>query len=495
MINQKHLAGILSYPTFTLLLAGNLWSAISKKADTRCLSSFPVIAISGAHGSGKTSVFKAFTPRRKNTSVNFYDDRDVVLECLKGDFDKFTFIDDFANLTTDIGRRKQQATMDLIVRKAYNGELGTLGVTIETKALRYLAASCKDRLLLLDIGAGLHDPEFATLLSVLQKGSFLLDLLSNFESFISNRQFNVMSALEDYRTQNADKGHTPRNIDKVFTIHFALQNFLLFLEKQGVDGTSYISIDEFCLSLLDQQKQQTIAGSASLVESAVQDFLHSEILTVQRCTPRQECTYHLKNGCAHRCFTCEYECSTNLDTQPWKMAIPPQDLFLEADHGANAILLHELEYFPYLERRFPIPPLLFMNADLLSCGINNMLAEYCRREKRATFYLNDIELRKQLSQINRIAIMSEDGKKYRYTFTGRTVVNDVVLPSRMVILFLRKEEADWLAENRVVDNVTAHQRRLNYAPDCIKFLYTLKNEMARLCVSTAPIGTFLPPIK
>lgn len=198
MINPKYLAGILSTPAFTLLLAGNLWSAISKKADTRCLSSFPVIAISGAHGSGKTSVFKAFTPRRKNASVNFYDDRDVVLECLKGDFDKFTFIDDFANLTTDIGRRKQQATMDLIVRKAYNGELGTLGVTIETKALRYLAASCKDRLLLLDIGARLHDPEFATLLSVLQKGSFLLDLLSNFERFISNRQFNIMSALEDY---------------------------------------------------------------------------------------------------------------------------------------------------------------------------------------------------------------------------------------------------------------------------------------------------------
>lgn len=495
MINQKHLAGILSTPAFTLLLAGNLWSAISKKADTRCLSAFPVIAISGAPGSGKTSAFKAFTPRRKNISVNFYDDRDVVLECLKGDSDEFAFVDDFAKLTTDNGRRKQQATLDLIVRMAYNGEFGTLGITIETEALQYLAASCKDRLLLLDIGAGLHDPKFAALLSVLQKESFLLDLLSNFENFISHRQFNVMSALEDYRTKNADKGHTPRSIDKVFTIHFALQNFLLFLEKQGVDGASYISIDDFCLSLLDQQKQQTAAGSATLIENGVQDFLHSEILAVQRCMPRQECAYHLKKGCPHRCSTCELECSTNLDVQPWKMAIPPQDLFLEADHGANAILLHELKYFPYLKRRFPLPPMLFINADLLSSCINQSIADRCRKENRSTFYLDDIELRKRLLQINRIAVMSEDGKKYRYTFSGRTVVNDVVLPSRMVILFLREEEADWLAENRAVDNVMAHHRRLNYTPDCTRFLYTLSNEMARLCVSTAPIGTFMPPMK
>lgn len=493
MINQKHLAGILSYPTFTLLLAGNLWTAIVKKADTHYLETFPVIAIRGAPGSGKTSAFKAFTPRRRVDKISFYDDREVVLTGLQQNSDEFSFVDDFAKLTTDGGRRKQQGTLDLIVRKAYNGEFSTLGITIETEALHYLATSCRERLLLQDIGAGLLDPEFAACLSVIQKGSFLQDLLADFDNFISNKDFFLMTALENFRSQNAGKGHSPRDIDKIFTIHFSLQVFLEFLESHEVDGTTFISIENFCFSLLKQQEQHTAEESANLLEMAVQDFLKSKILSVQRCMPRMECAYHLGNGCAARCFECESKCSTGFDVQPWKMLIPPQDLFLEADHGANAILLRELEYFPYLERRFPIPPLLLINADLLSSCINNSIAERCRREKRAVFYLDDIELRKRLLQINRIAVMSEDGKKYRYTFSGRTVVNDVVLTSRIVILFLHQEEVDWLIENRAAENGFAHQRRLRYAPDCAKFLHTLKNEMARLCISTAAIGEYISP--
>ena len=496
MEKEKMISKVLSNTPFALLLAGNLWASLQTRADTCSLTTFPVIGLCGEPGTGKTSLFKVFTPKRKVLSdINFYDNKSVVLECLRRDVGNFTYIDDFANLTTDSGRRKQQHTLDTVVRMASKGEIGPLGLTLESEAKKYLASSCRERLILVDIGSGVKDPAFSSLLTEIQNSAFLEELLQNFEKYISNLHFDLKASLLEYRPLQLGKEYSPRDIDKLFCIQYVLNLLYHMLGAQGVDISTLPSLETLCSDLFMQQEQNSPQGDSALIEDAVCELLSSRILAVQRCLPRAECRHHINYGCKSRSHTCNFECSNGIDTSSWATVIPPQDLFLENDHGANAILLTDPDCFPYLHRPFPLPPMLLINADMLSSWLNSLIADRCRRENRSIFRLDDVELRKWLLSINRIAVMTEDGKKFRYTFTGRSVINATILTSRFVILLLNQHEANFLAENCAVDGLLSQQRRLMYAADCAQYLPSLKNEMARLCLSNGPIGKYVPPRK
>ena len=486
-MNIEMINRIRSHPVLSVVLAGKLLAAMQPAMKAAGIDAFPVITLLGAPGTGKTAVVKSIAMSDGIFLPLTTPKKDIIKALRRASSENspaLTILDDFAKLSTDTGRRAQCSTIDTATRMGYSGETGMLVITMERAALSFLTESCRDRMLMVDIGDGVRDDDFSELVSFLQNTNDLAWLYREFCRFVQNLDVPYRHELSAYRSKTKGiPGYDPRAASLVFCYRKAMALLNDFILTQVNVPFDIEAVDQIAQSFFTQRQ----VSEGALAEVILHRLLTSGELEVQTCGLSDECSHHCKSGCKHRSSTCERGfCRADM-YHTWYTSYSPTDLLLDYDGGFTALLLDDPTMIPNFHRSYPVPPLLLIDATELTMRMNSILREYARDTAIQTSYFTDEKLRKELFTLNRcIYIANGDGRR-KYTFEHCKVVDQEVQNMRVIAILLREDEAKHLARTSR-QNSLRRNSRMAYAVDTPHLIHLLKSVWIQFCIPVGEIG-------
>lgn len=492
---MKTLKAAFEHPIFSLPLMGNIMSIMRKDMMSAGIRTFPVITLIGNYGKGKTEILRAVTPRDiSEDELTFFLDPRVIRRELEARRDSFTYLDDFARLTTHTGLERQKKVLDEFVRLAHAGKYGVLGVTMERPTISYLSDTCRSRMLFVDIGNGVNDPEISRLLTALQLSSKVDEFLDSFRLFYERKHVPFMDCCIAWR-RSFDFGSDveQRTISKLFAYRIAAELVSDFFVQKGHGPLDSSSIREIEKSLIEQDKLTKNATEVYLENEILHRFIMSGRIHPQRCAVTDECTYHLNNGCRYRCSDC-YEgghCSRPFHNPTFVSSYTPTDFFLHfTGRRTNpALLVEHPELIPGLPSGFRFPPFLIIGTEALNCLMNEELELYAAENKNQSFtHFTEQRTHQRLFKCNRCAARI-NGKSYRYTFTHLGFEDDRIVNCSCMIILLTEEETSFLIKNNPLDSIQRF-RIGYYSEDAPKILDILHNVFPQMLTNAGPVGGF-----
>lgn len=481
---------IITSPEFSLVIAARLLVKMRPRMIAEGLKAFPVVTLIGQPGCGKTEIIRAISRGQCTANeLSFYQKKKEIIEALSEQTDELSYIDDFANLTTDTGRRSQQNMLDTVVRMAHKGEAGMLVLTMETDARKFLATSAESRILFAEIGTGVNDPRISQQLTFLQENFELEALATEFAKFLEQEQPCYAEALAKYRktAKEIDPSRSERTISMVFAYKFAMLLLNKYFEKSKHDPLDMHAIEAIEAHLYAQKQHSDEHAREMLAERILQRLLRSGDIIAQACGVVDECPVHLSCGCAKRGPDCDYAC--NEYTGSWKASYSPGHLFVDYDNGANSLMIVDPKMIPNFKRDFYIPPFLIVEADMFLERMNAELVRYCKEEGRSAVYFSGETLRKALRELNRCVVMPNGDRGFRYTLPYFSVNEGEVQKIRVMIILLREEEVAVIPKCH-----PGYFSQYRYAADSGALLYSIKNEWPKLAFYTGPVGELTPMI-
>lgn len=491
-MNFTMMKRILEDRRFSLPLAARALAVIQPEMIRQGFRTFPVVALVGRSRCGKTELFRAVIGR-EGYEVDLCENTADVIELLTASKNKFSFLDDFANLTTDSGLRKQKKTIDVVTRLAHKGKLGVLGVTMESDAKKYLAESCVNRMLVVEMGRGVEDDEFSQRLTYLQESNDVDQLTKKFSRFMETKTCQYMQELCQYRESMKTGGErNQRQIAMVFCYRKTmalLDEFFRFSVEDGLDMDKIAAIEKSFYA------KTLVVGNdarAELAELLLRKLIVSGEIVAQITEVSDDCSEHIKHGCSHRGYLCERGiCEANLH-HDWVQRYSPNDLFLDYSCGSNALLLTDPQMIPGFRRPFHVPPLLVMEADLLTVRLNSVLEMYCCESGERHKYFAHETLRKCLMKTNRCVVTPNRSGGFRYTQEYLSINEGDLQPVRVVLLQLREEEVDFLMRTGIKRGYAEHTRRRLFSADCGKLLKIFSKEWPKMAFNCGPVGEPVP---
>ena len=372
-------------PPFSFILSGNILATLKPALFDSGFNDFPVFALIGGKGSGKTSVARACI---KGTPEEYYfvDSVSKVKKELLESQAKYILLDDLANFNSYAAKQKGAKFLDEIVRTSYGSKysisMPLIVITVEDKVMPYITASCRDRMLEIQADGLIDDDKLRSILDDLNTyGANLNEIFNEFDKWYKTKEYDFSNLLYGFREKKPPfMDFRSCSIYFAYFISMALLN--TFLAEKYNDG---INIQTIHNNFLDLYK---IKRLAMMDETETIKYVFNSLLEKRAIEYVKPEAYYLCEGyCSGYSDTCykymRYGCSTNNEAyceisektgvQKYAMHYDPKYLIIN-QRLQNAIFIADPTYI----MDYPVynikQPLLIIQNSLLLEKINNELA-------------------------------------------------------------------------------------------------------------------------
>lgn len=360
---------------------------------------------------------------------------------------------------------------------------------MESPALAKMAASCRDRMMFVDIGPGVKDPLFADRLSALQSCKTLTGLIQQFSKYFQGISIDYLSELRQFREKCKHiTGYSPRCASMVYCYDVSIRTFNRFLLERGYDPLDLGAVEKIEENFFLQKSTDDVSGQQPLEDVVLHELLTSGEIKPYRCSVHLECDFHLRTGCKYRCATCESGYCPQGYAPEWRSSYAPHDLILDLDHGYNSLLLFDPSNIPNFSRPYRLPPLLLIGSEELTWKMNSVLEGYCSTRKISPIYFTHQKLHTALGQCNRCLILPNGDHGNKYTIPHVCVANGDDFRASVIVLILTEEEAQFFLDTFRSPSSIDQYHRFNLTHLSAKVVAGLKSEWPKLHRKVGPIG-------
>ena len=483
-ILKSHLATI---PLFLLLYLHSLLLYLHDFLLDLGFSSFPALAVIGEPGTGKTPTVTAIV--RPDDTVDLFKTprkfENRLFEC-----NGTILVDDFMDANSPAECQRVKTNYDVSVRLAFKGVVPPLVMTMESKALRFLNASGKDRVIPLFIGAGIGSSKYADELKYFQRNPDLDQLSELFknalpEIFPSIDEYHAL--LDTYRTTYKNIAVNSKRLDMCFSLYLTT----ILLNKAVVHhyGVPFLNDEQ----LKDTNRYALTAAfkcngsECSVVESVLETLLLHR-LQVRMPIPMETCEEFARNGCTacHKgsspfCCYADRKCDTRQ-----LIIYNPEDLVYRYDEDAQpAILLTDPERIYQYNRPYPTPAILIIDSATLTDKMNAELSMRAAKTGESTVYFTNQKLHQNLAALNR-CLMVPNGRTYRYSLDYPCYTTNGYDTTRIIALLLKPNETQHLSKNAL----SCKHIPLTWecTPNSVNIAQTLKKTFSSLTLKAGAVG-------
>lgn len=439
----QYLKDAMETPPFSFVLAGNITKIFRENLLEEQIRDFPVIALTGSPGSGKTSVARACM--RGNVPEFLFTDRvsSVKKQLLKPELqDGYVLLDDCADFASQTARQKAQTYLDEVVRGSYNGTTPLMVITVEEKALEHITRSCRMRLLEIPVADVLKNPSLRAILDYLQQNGKALDrVFSEFERwFLGNcAQYDFQQRLRKFREKYKERDSRSASL---FFIYFtALEIFNDFLEDCHGMEISMKKIEENYLEIWEKRTNSTLSRK-ELVKKLFQSLLEGGAFMPIAPRPEEMCIAFCKGFCTNRDEWGKPDCEecTCYNTGNF---YNPLDLFLGSD-DSSAILLEAGRYlYQFPKYCDSDSPLLIVRDSKLLALMNSELHKLCCGQKINIHWFGPKELHQLLFEANMCFYRFISNEHKTFVFQYESLSNE---KESVMVLRLTESQFELLSE-------------------------------------------------
>lgn len=384
----------LSKLPFSLVLHGNLLAEMKPDLMKAGFRDYPVIALTGPPGTGKTSVARACITGNVKMYL-FTDSVSKVKKELANRQNEFVFIDDLADFSSYCSREKAGKFLDEIVRSSYSGIFPVLVITVEKSVLARITASCRSRLLEISTNDLLKDEINRKLLEYLTENKELIDkVFSEFSKWYANskEKYNFVEEIKNYRKNHFDKD--PRSVSLLFAYHITMSIFNDYLREQYKQTIMDIGKN---MNILWKEREITSWTQDKIVLKLFNLLIEDHAFQVIRPEVKWICERH----CAGKCFEEKEYCymKEGCCMSEYGNYYDPYDLYLGTEANSALLIMN-----PENIRQYPDygirKPLLIVRADKLLALFNSELEKFCVSNKIQMPFFTPKVLHKKLFELN-----------------------------------------------------------------------------------------------
>lgn len=408
---------------FSLAILHNTLAVIKPDLMAISFRDFPVLALTGKPGSGKTTIARVCSA--ENTKeYSFTDKPSSVKKELAGLSDGYVLLDDLADYGSSYSKQKAQTFLDEIVRSSYSGKLPLVMITAEDQALTRMILSCRERLLEISVNGILDNEEIISILDYLMRNKYILNKIITglSEWYKSNgSRYNYADMLRIFREEH--KEQKPRSISIFFAYHASMHVFCDYVNEVYQVTISKKKIKDSYMKAWKKRTFNTI-DRTQLVQELFQALIsHNAFSPIK---PKlSECKTFCSGCCPDynnkgRDF-CDPEYCNSYSKGYY---YDPRDLIL--DNDSNTVILIEnpqyLYYYPkYCDSH---SPLMIIRDDALLTLMNTELHSLCCEHDIRLLPFGQKELHQKLFELNMCMYHYISNEHKTYTFKYSSLFND-----------------------------------------------------------------------
>ncbi len=444
-MNRKKIEEILFEMPFSV--GATLLVVSVMKTDLLAIGfrSFYIFTPIASHGNGKTSLMRSLLKGNKFEGTFYSNDRiaDVKKKMLEL-HNQVGGYDDFTRFSSTYQRQKAASCIDMIVRLSYSGEGALLFVTAETEALKYIPASCRDRMFMISVEGFLRDEEKKEKLNFLNETSDMEQFLKEFSVWYLKKEGRQEYAKMMWRQwREKRKEEDARTSDMVFLYHFALSYVRQFFEEEyGMDIPKDI-INKNCDFLFETKKVQS-SQKADVINVLINRVLQKGFLKISKPYLYEVCERYCSCNCTETCEDCYKGCARceyDFGSEFGEYYLP-QNILLPNNSNA-AVLLEKPTRIYQFPRHITDLPLLVVRDNVLLSLVNSELECYCTEKAISIPRFSQKALHKALIERNMCLYRCISRNHLCYNFG---YYNCSLQPESVVFLRLTQEQYQTINE-------------------------------------------------
>ena len=415
---EPYLKAAFETPPFSFALAGNLMAILKQRLVEENIRDFPVIALTGAPGSGKTSVARACLAGHEKEFLFTDKVSAVKKELSKSKMqDKYILLDDCADFASQSARQKASSLLDEIARGSYNGGFPVMAVTVEENALARITPSCRMRMIEVPVDTVLKDDRDRGILDYLETNQTrLLGLLAEFRAWHQAKQagYCYRNLLREFRERYREKD--ARSTSLFFMYFVSMQVFSDFTADVYHVKISMQRIEENFEAIWEKQECSVLSRKElvkRLFQSLIDDGAFKPTFSSLGC----KCAAYYDGRCTDPqqwdVDDCE-ECYHGED--PGGYYYDPRELLLGSENGA-AVLIEKGSYiYQYPTYCDGETPLLIVSDNELLTFMNDELHKFCIEKSVHLQWFGPKELHQLLFDSNMCMYNYISNKHKTYVF-------------------------------------------------------------------------------
>lgn len=386
-----------SKPPFSNVLYGNVLAILKQDLMRDRFRDFPVIALTGPPGTGKTSVARACITENVKTYL-FTDSVSEVKKELKNCQYELVFMDDCADFASYGSREKANRFLDEITRSSYCGIFPVLVITVEKPVLARITQSCRARLLEISLDGLLEDEAKRRQLEYLAEHKDLIDqVFLDFSKWYDKNKgkYNFVQELKLFQNKHPDKD--PRSTSLLFTYYISMIVLRDFFSEQYKFRILDLDIEKN-INILWKEREITSLTGSEIVLKLFDQLIEDQAFQVVRPEVQWICKKHCAGKCCEEdgdCYMKGEECYMS----DFGNCYDPYDLYLGKEANSAVLIMNPENLYQYPDYGIR-KPLLIVRDDELLALFNSELEKFCVSNKLKMPYFGPKELHKKLFELN-----------------------------------------------------------------------------------------------